>query len=107
MIHLLDYILLICFYLSMLNIIVWNIRGLGNPPSLRRIKKLVRVHNIDCFAIIEPKIKSATAKDYEYKLNCSGSFANHEGNIWVFWKNNISCTVIYSTAQYVHVSLVM
>src|SRR4051812_2119458 len=91
----------------MLNLIVWNIRGLGNTPSLRRIKKLVKAHKVDCFAVIEPKIKTATAKDYEYKLQCNGSYANEEGNIRIFWKNNVSCTVIHSTAQYVHVSLIM
>src|SRR4051812_5333823 len=89
-------------YLIMINLLSWNIRGLGNSPSLRRVKKLIKTHKIDCFAIIEPKIKAATPKDYEVKLNCSGSFANNEGNIWVFWKYYVKCTVKHSTSQYVH-----
>src|SRR4051812_35487973 len=89
----------------MLNFLVWNIRGIANLPSQRRLKKLIKVHNIDCVAIIEPKIRVGTAKDFEFKLNCNNSFSDVEGNIWVFWKNNVKATLIKCTSQYIYLTL--
>src|SRR5204863_695363 len=45
------------------------------------LRKLVKPHKAQCFAVIEPKISYTTISDFEFKLNCGGSFANQEGNI--------------------------
>src|SRR3954470_11042943 len=89
----------------MINLFIWNIRGLANIPSQRRLKKLLKANNVECFAILEPKITKNTIKDFEFKLGCSGSCTNNEGNIWVFWRNNAKVTIKQCTAQYILIAL--
>lgn len=72
------------FYCFMMKLIAWSIRGLANNPSIRRLKRLIKVQNILCSANVEPRVTKGSIKDYEFKLNCMGSISNHEGNIWVF-----------------------
>lgn len=85
----------------MIKFMTWNIRGLGNGPSTRRLKYLISLHKISCFAIFEPKFTKSPISDYELKLNCHGSVSNLPGSIWVFWKSNIQCTVMQNTRQLV------
>src|SRR4051812_41419480 len=84
-----------------MNIIAWNIRGLDNPTSIRRLKKLIKEHYVSCFAIFEPKVYTGPIKDLEFKLNCVGSWSNLEGNIWLFWKVGVACSVIKYSSQYI------
>ena len=39
-----------------MKIIVWNARGGGNRPTIRRLKYLVKMHNPSIVAVIEPLI---------------------------------------------------
>src|SRR4051812_11092394 len=88
-----------------MNLLVWNIRGLGNSPSLKRLKKIIKTNNINLFSIIEPKIKPESLKEYVYKLNCFNAVTNQEGNIWVLWKNDINFSVLHTTSQYISIKL--
>src|SRR4051812_10546629 len=92
---------LIFLTVAMVNILVWNIRGLANKPSLTRLRKLMKLHNIEVLAILEPKVTKGTIEDYEFKLNCVGSFSNREGNIWLFWKNSVKVVVHNFSAQFI------
>lgn len=71
----------------MIKALVWNIRGIVNGPSIRKLTKLLASYEVDCFAIFEPKCSKGTIKDYEKNFNCLKSVSNKEGNIWVFWKS--------------------
>src|SRR5438270_443701 len=85
----------------LMNIIAWNIRGLDNPSSIRRLRKLIKDHSVSCFAIFEPKVYTRPIKNLEFKLNCIGSCSNLEGNIWFFWKVGVACSIIKFTSQYI------
>src|SRR4051812_4290473 len=85
----------------MMNLLAWNIRGLSNSPSVRRLRKIIGTGNISVVAIFEPKITVGDIRDYEFKLNCVGSCANLEGNIWLFWKSGVICSILHSIAQYI------
>lgn len=39
----------------MIRCLIWNIRGIMNKPSSRRIEKLIKLYNLSFFAIIEQK----------------------------------------------------
>lgn len=64
-----------------MNILAWNIRGLVNKPSLRRLKRIIKSNKIACFAIFEPKLGQSHLRDISSKLNVSDSVSNLEGNI--------------------------
>lgn len=89
----------------MMKLIAWNIRGLANNSSFRRLKKLIKKNNVSCFAIFEPKVAKGSVNDYAIKFNCLGSISNHEGNIWLFLKLGIKCSVLHITAQYISMIL--
>src|SRR4051812_19152652 len=90
-----------------MNIIAWNIRGIANRPSERRLKKLVKLNNIGCLAIFEPKLDKSHINELTSKLKCDDAFSNQEGNIWVIWKSDISCSILHSCAQYVTVRILI
>lgn len=91
--------MLVQTYVSiMMKLLTWNIRGIANAPSLRRLKRIIKSNKIICFSIFEPKVTLDSIKDYEFKLNFINSFSNNEGNIWVFWKNEAKYSIISSTS---------
>lgn len=47
----------------------WNIRGLSNGPSLRRLKKLISIKKLSYFALLETIVTKGTIKEFERKLN--------------------------------------
>lgn len=84
--------------------LIWNIRGMANVPSLRRLNKLVRINNCVFFTILEPKVRKDDISCYQRKLRCTGSVANNQNTIWVFWKN-LNCQVIEVEEQQITVSV--
>lgn len=48
----------------------WNIRGITNGPSSRRLKRLVSSYKVSCFAILEPRVCNDRIQEYHRKLNC-------------------------------------
>ena len=88
-----------------MNIISWNIRGIANDPSIRRLRKLIKAKSASVIAILEPKVTVGDIRDFEFKLNCIGSFANLKNNIWLFWKSGVTCSIIHSTDQYISAML--
>lgn len=39
----------------MMNALMWNIRGIGNEPSMRHLKKLIKIHKSSIIFILEQK----------------------------------------------------
>src|SRR3954467_14352047 len=86
-----------------MNLLAWNIRGIGNIPSIRRLKKLFKNQSLCCAAIFEPKIDSIHLDEIKFRLKCDGSFSNIEGNIWLLWKFDFNCTILHASSQYIAV----
>lgn len=100
-------IFLLCIFhkiVLMNNFLIWNIRGVGNAPSIRRLKKLVSTNEVVFFTILEPKIYNEDILAYENKLRCTGSLSNPQNTIWIFWKD-INCQAIVVEEQYITVSI--
>lgn len=89
----------------MMNLLAWNIRGIANNPSLRKLKRLLKSNRVGCFAIIEPKISPSSLRDYNYKLTCVYAISNQEGNIWMMWKSNFKCSVMNISSHYISFKL--
>ena len=83
----------------------WNIRGISKAPKLRRIKQLIKIHNLQFLALCEPWLKVDKAERYRYKLNFHGLVHNTEGSVWVFFKEPFSGLVIGESSQHVSVRL--
>lgn len=88
-------------HLSMaVNFLYWNVRGIGNDPTLARIKQLVKLHHISFIAIFEPMIALEKIALLSKRLKFLFSFSNHCSTIWIFAKAAYTCTVLHDTAQH-------
>lgn len=72
------------FTYTMFNSMFWNIKGISNKPSVRRVRKLIKMYKLSIFAILEPKTSNDGLHDYQRIFSCYGSYANTKGTIWVF-----------------------
>ena len=81
-----------------MNIIAWNVRGLGNKPTMRRLKRIFKSKKICFAAIFEPKIENSMIKKCMLSLKCVNYAYNDEGNIWLLWNSDITCTILNSSA---------
>lgn len=91
----------------MASFISWNIRGIANSPSIRRLKKLIALHRVLCFAILEPRVSKDKILDYQRKLNCHGAISNEASTIWFFWKEGINCNIISNKNQHITINITM
>lgn len=83
----------------MISYLVWNIRGVDNASSVRRIKHIMRVHNISLVALLEPQWSRISITDLQRLLHGFDSVTNESGTIWIVWKADIQCSVISNESQ--------
>lgn len=70
----------------MFNIISWNIWGLGNSKSYRRLRKLTKDHNINLIAIQEPMQAANKIVLFNKKIGMQNYVVNSEAErkLWLF-----------------------
>ncbi|KAI9186057.1 hypothetical protein LWI28_013379 [Acer negundo] len=80
-------------------IIVWNVRGMGT--SKRRMKKLMKDHNVSVLAVSEPFQDVGLIRKWASCLQFQNFSSNIEegGKILVFWKDNIQLEVVGTSNQ--------
>lgn len=83
----------------MINFILWNIRGLANKPSKRRVKKLFFIHNLPFIAFLEPNSKPQMIEELRRTLKFEGCTVNSSNKIWFLWRYGVNCTTIKSEDQ--------
>ena len=81
------YELLFKFYL--MKSLIWNARGLGNNPILRRLKFIIKTHRLLMVAVVEPFINVDRGVGIRDQLGFDEFVANDEdtAKIWIFSKN--------------------
>ncbi|KAJ8766129.1 hypothetical protein K2173_021646 [Erythroxylum novogranatense] len=84
---------------------VWNVRGIGNLASIRRLKKLCRIHAISCIILLEPFIEAARITEIQSKLGFQYSFASDSNKIWFLCRNGITCSVVFQSSQLLHLKV--
>lgn len=70
----------------MISHLFWNIRGVANKASLRRLKFLVRSHNVTLLVLLEPLVHSNKLEEFRIKLGYDFAFSSATGRIWIFGK---------------------
>ena len=87
----------------MINGIFWNIRGVAKAPNLRRLIKLVRIHQVYFVVICEPKLDVSKIESIRLRLLFDFVFVNCSSDIWVFYNSPFVCSIVGSSDQ--HISL--
>lgn len=66
--------------------IIWNARGVGNKPTIRRIKKMIKEHNIKILVILEPMLSQSRLASTSFNIGLPNSVSNADkhGKVWIF-----------------------
>lgn len=74
--------------ISMISLLSWNIRGVGNAASLRHLKKLSKIHNISLLVLLEPMFHSSMISSTTQKMGFDSYFVAND-KIWILWRYGI------------------
>ena len=86
----------------MIKSLIWNIRGIGSSPSVRRLKSLIRVHQLKLVCVLEPFMSPAKLDATRVRLGMDSAFASESGKIWLFWSPPFHVQVLHDMGQVVH-----
>lgn len=89
----------------MISGLFWNVRGVGNSSSLRRIKRLLRLHRFSLLALFEPMIPAARITDIQHQLHFDHCLFSHTNKIWQFWTNDLRVNLLDNSDQYLHAEI--
>ena len=101
-----------CLFLIsfIMNIIIWNSRGVLKPNFQNYVRELARNHNPAILVIMETKIGGACAKDITDKLLFDNAIhietIGFTGGLWLLWNSDIVEVVqLAITEQEIHVEV--
>ena len=83
----------------MINCLTWNMRGIADAASFRRLKRLVKVHKIHLLVILEPMVDNSKLLNFQLSLQFHGSCCNTAGKIWCFWMDSFQCSITLNHDQ--------
>lgn len=79
----------------MINSLIWNIRGIGKAPAVRRLRKLVRVHQLPLICVLEPFISVDHLEALRVQLGMDRALFSQYEKIWVFWSAPFSVKLLH------------
>ncbi|XP_074574624.1 uncharacterized protein LOC141831085 [Curcuma longa] len=84
--------------------LIWNVRGVGNNATVRRLLYLKKMHRLNFMGILEPLI-SLDVGFMTRRLSFDYAVSNCSGKIWFLCDQNIECTVLIDHDQFMHLKL--
>ena len=93
-----------------MNILVWNSRGLLKPNFQEYVGELARVHNPAILVIMETRLGGERAKGITDRLPFDGAIhtktIGYAGGLWLLWNSDLVDVVqLANTEQEVHVEV--
>lgn len=91
----------------MFNIIIWNVGGVNNLHTLRRLQDLASQHHIKILAILEPMVADNKLPIISKKLSLFNK-TNHGGvsrMIWILWDDKVPLQILSETDQCCNVEI--
>ena len=86
-----------------------NCRGLGNPRTVRELRKIVKQEGSALLFVMETKIRGKRVENLKHVLGFSGCFAvssdGLSGGIGLFWTNEVTVSLENFIASHIDVSV--
>jgi hypothetical protein len=87
-----------------MNVLYWNVRGIGNPDTRLALKKIYLSHKPSLIFIAEPMINFHQVPAWYWpSIGVSKYCINNRGsllpNLWALWGNDLLATVIFVSDQ--------
>lgn len=91
----------------MINNLLWNIRGIGNIKSRRRVAKLVKMYNISLIAILEPLHHANKIHKFSNRMGFNFKLTNQEADekIWLCWNHEVNVVLVDAFEQCITVDI--
>ncbi|XP_060195288.1 uncharacterized protein LOC132624540 [Lycium barbarum] len=80
---------------------------MNSQAATERLKYMIKEYKIPLVALQEPFIKESKIESYKYNLGMHGAYANNSNKIWIFWGNDIDCSIYCSEDQMVACKVVL
>ncbi|XP_060202945.1 uncharacterized protein LOC132631385 [Lycium barbarum] len=80
---------------------------MNSQAATERMKYMIKEYKIPLVALQEPFIKESKIESYKYNLGMHGAYANNSNKIWIFWGNDIDCSIYCSEDQMVTCKVVL
>nr|XP_023874857.1 uncharacterized protein LOC111987377 [Quercus suber] len=98
------------YHLYIMNIIVWNSRGVLKPNFQKHVEELTRIHDPAVFMVMETRLGGERAKGITDRFPFDGAIhtetIGYSGGLWVLWNSNkVEDTQMANTEQEIHVSI--
>ena len=76
-----------------MNCLSWNCRGLGNPETVRELRKVVKQESPSLLFVMETKIQGKRVESLKNLLGFTGCFAVDSngliGGIGMYWNDSV------------------
>lgn len=80
----------------------WNVRGVANVATMRRLRKLIRLHSLSLLTLYEPMVDSSRLAEVKERLGFPHGVHSVSNKIWVLWKSNLVVTLLHQSGQLMH-----
>ena len=84
----------------MIRLLTWNAQGVGNISTLKRLKKLISMHNISLIILQEPLI--STVSEVSRKIGFDNFCSNINNKIWILSRHGLVVQLLSSSDQFLH-----
>ncbi|KAI3450940.1 hypothetical protein Pfo_007605 [Paulownia fortunei] len=81
-----------------MNLLTWNIRGIGNEPTQKHLYNFCQLHRVKIMAIMEPKVH-LDSTFFCWRLGFSRVIANCSNKVWCFVDQDFEMDVIKDHEQ--------
>ena len=91
----------------MISCLCWNIRGIGNSPSVRRLISLCKSHKVQIAAILEHMIDNLAMQRISCRLGLKNftSSNNSLSKVWLFWSDKITLDIVNCQDNFITVAV--
>ena len=90
--------------------ICWNVRGLGNPRAMGRLRRLIRERRPDLLFLSETRLKGARVDRLKWKLGFNNGFGVHavglSGGLHLLWHEGIEVSIQSYSKGHIDASVV-
>ncbi|CAA0805986.1 Unknown protein, partial [Striga hermonthica] len=73
--------------------------------TLAHVRSLIREHNLDFAAFLEPMTRDPSFDIYSRRLDFHAGMGNTSNKIWFFHSRDFTCQILRDTDQVLHVKL--
>lgn len=89
----------------MINFMFWNVRGIASLSSIRRLRKLCRLHNISLLFLFEPFLSEDRFGAVNFTLHFSSFLYSTSNKILVLWRHDFEVSLVAQSEQFLHLQV--